>query len=208
MVRKFLDDLGIDKDTIDKILDENSRDIGKAKGSLEDTTAELNKLKDEIKARDKQLEELKKVDHEGLKSQIEKLQDDNKKAKEEYDAQIKTIRVENAVERSLIASGAKNTKAVKALLDLVNAELDGDTVKGLEAQIKTLQESEDSKFLFNIADDKGAKFKGVKPGEKGDDKSPGGTKNPWSKEHFNLTEQGKILRENPELAAQLKNMKN
>lgn len=26
------------------------------------------------------------------------------------------------------------------------------------------------------------------------------TNNPWSKEHFNLTEQGKILRENPELA--------
>lgn len=28
-------------------------------------------------------------------------------------------------------------------------------------------------------------------------------KNPWSKEHFNLTEQGRILRENPELAKQL-----
>jgi hypothetical protein len=26
------------------------------------------------------------------------------------------------------------------------------------------------------------------------------TKNPWSKDHFNLTEQGKILKENPELA--------
>lgn len=29
------------------------------------------------------------------------------------------------------------------------------------------------------------------------------TKNPWSKEHFNLTEQGRLLRENPELAKQL-----
>lgn len=28
-------------------------------------------------------------------------------------------------------------------------------------------------------------------------------KNPWPKEHFNLTEQGRILRENPELAKQL-----
>ena len=33
--------------------------------------------------------------------------------------------------------------------------------------------------------------------------TPPGVKNPWSKEHFNLTEQGRILRENPELAAQL-----
>lgn len=32
--------------------------------------------------------------------------------------------------------------------------------------------------------------------------NPGGDpiKNPWSKEHFNLTEQGRLLRENPELA--------
>ena len=36
MKRKFLEDLGLeDKDTIDKILDENSSDIGKAKGELE-----------------------------------------------------------------------------------------------------------------------------------------------------------------------------
>ncbi len=31
---------------------------------------------------------------------------------------------------------------------------------------------------------------------------PPGTKNPWSKEHFNLTEQGKMLIENPTLAGQ------
>lgn len=31
-----------------------------------------------------------------------------------------------------------------------------------------------------------------------------GVDNPWSKEHFNLTKQAQILKENPELAAQLK----
>ena len=31
-------------------------------------------------------------------------------------------------------------------------------------------------------------------------------KNPWSKEHFNLTEQARLLRENPELAATLRQM--
>ena len=45
-------------------------------------------------------------------------------------------------------------------------------------------------------------FKGISPAE-GRDQSPGGIKNPWSKEHFNLTEQGRILRENPDLAKQL-----
>ena len=34
--------------------------------------------------------------------------------------------------------------------------------------------------------------------------SNSGVKNPFSKEHFNLTEQGKLLNENPELYKQLK----
>lgn len=33
--------------------------------------------------------------------------------------------------------------------------------------------------------------------------TPPTTKNPWSKENFNLTEQGKLLKENPTLASQL-----
>ena len=39
----------------------------------------------------------------------------------------------------------------------------------------------------------------VDPSKKDDPKN-----NPWSKKHFNLTEQGRILRENPELAKKLK----
>ena len=198
MQRKFLEDLGIDKDTIDKIMDENSKDIGKAKGSLEDTKTELDKLKGEITNRDKQLEDLKKLNPEGLKEQIQKLQDDNKKAKEEYEAQIKTIKIENAVERALTGAGAKNTKAVKALLDLATAELDGDNVKGLDAQIKKLQESEDSKFLFNIASvDDGTKFKGTKPGESKDKKPEGITKEQFKV--MGYKERTALYSENPEL---------
>lgn len=209
MQRKFLEDLGLAKELIDKILDENSSDIGKAKGDLDSVKTERDTLKTTLTERDKQLEDLKKSagSNEDLKKQLETLQADNAKIKAENDAKIKAIQIENAVERSLMASGAKNTKAVKALLDLANAELDGENVRGLEAQIKKLQESEDSKFLFNIADDKGPGFKGAKPGEKGDPGAGGGVKNPWSKEHFNLTEQGRLLKENPELAAQLKNTK-
>ena len=41
--------------------------------------------------------------------------------------------------------------------------------------------------------------RGVDPSKKDDPKN-----NPWSKKYFNLTEQGRILRENPELAKKLK----
>ena len=47
------------------------------------------------------------------------------------------------------------------------------------------------------------KEKGRNPHEPSDANS---VKNPWSKEHFNLTEQARLLRENPELAATLRQM--
>ena len=64
MKRKFLEDLGLeDKDTIDKIMDENSSDIGKAKGELEtvqqnlkNANTEIETLKGQVSERDGQLE--------------------------------------------------------------------------------------------------------------------------------------------------------
>ena len=41
MKRKFLEDLGLEKEVIDKILDENSADIGRAKGELETVKNQL-----------------------------------------------------------------------------------------------------------------------------------------------------------------------
>lgn len=74
------------------------------------------------------------------------------------------------MELALTNAKAKNTKAVKALLDLSKIDLDGDTVKGLDDQIKQLAEAEDSKFLFGTSEggNKPPGFKGIKPGEKKD----------------------------------------
>jgi len=130
-------------------------------------------LEQDIKTRDEQLEALKKIDVEGLKAQIEKLQGENKAAKEKYETELKQLQIDNAVEKALMGAKAKNIKAVKALLDLEKVELDGDSIKGLDDQLKKLQESEDSKFLFDAeTKPNNPKFKGIKPGEKKDG-SPG-----------------------------------
>ncbi len=148
MKRKYLEDLGLDKEVIDKIMEENGRDIEAAKGELEAITKERDSLKTTVSDRDKQLEDLKKStgDAQKLKATIEQLQADNKK-----------IGIDAAIEKALTGAKAKNLTAVKALLkDLDKAELaDDGTVKGLEDQIKALQKADDSKFLF--ADDKPGK---------------------------------------------------
>ena len=174
------------------------------KSRFDEANEAKKQLEKDIAARDTQLEALKKVDAEGLKVEIERLQSENKSAKEKFEGELKQLQINNAVEKALIGAKAKNVKAVKALLDLNGVEFDGETVKGLADQLKKLQEGEDSKFLF---DSQGTQqFKGFKPSESGD-RPPSGN-NPWSKEYFNLTEQGKMLKENPELAAQMMTAKN
>lgn len=137
-------------------------------------------LETDIKTRDKQLNDLKKVDAEALQAEIEKLQGENKTAKEKYETDLKQIQINNAVEKALTAAKAKNITAVKALLDLEKAELDGDSIKGLESQLKKLQESDDSKFLFDAENKNTNPFKGTKPGEKKD-----GAPGTITKEQFN-----------------------
>lgn len=98
MKRKFLEDMGLEKEQVDKILDENSQDIGKAKGDsekiqkdLDAANAEVESLKGQISDRDKQLETLKNStgDVEGMKQEIAKLQADNKAKDDAHAAEIK-----------------------------------------------------------------------------------------------------------------------
>lgn len=127
-----------------------------------------------VKERDTQIEKLKEDNkgNEDLKNQIAKLQDDNKKAVEAKDAEIKKIKIDNAVNTALIGAGAKNTKAVLALLKLDGAELaDDGTVKGLSEQIDALKKAEDSSFLFK-SEGKNPK-KGVTPKGNNDPKGNG-----------------------------------
>ncbi len=174
MKRKYLEDLGLEKDVIDKIMEENGKDIEAAKGELEKITKERDDLKNTVSNRDKQLDELKKSvgSAEDLKKTIEQLQKDNQ-----------AIKVDAAIEKALTGAKAKNLTAVKALLkDLDKAELlDDGTIKGLDAQIKTLRSADDSKFLFEEEKKSKPNIRGAIPGEPGDGKPTPITKKEFDK---------------------------
>ena len=50
MKRKFLEDLGLEKDVIEKIMNENGADIEKAKGEVETLRNQLNETQDKLKS--------------------------------------------------------------------------------------------------------------------------------------------------------------
>jgi len=202
MKRKFLEELGLEnKELIDKILDENSADIGRAKGELESVQeqlktvkAELDTAKGQITERDNQLTVLKESSGnvEQLKKQIEELQNANKDSDTKYAEQIKQMRIDSAVEQSILKAGGINGKAIKALLDSGKFTVGDDgVVGGIEEQIETLKKAEDSKMLFH---DGKATFKGAKVHEGEKDGGSKGTD--YSK--MSYEELCEYLKDNPD----------
>lgn len=131
---------------------------------------ENKNLKKSVGDRDKQLEDLKKSagDNSDLQKQIADLQKTNADLEKTHQTEMNQLKVNNAVEQVLTGAKAKNTKAVKALLDLTDAKLaDDGSVVGLKEQIEKLTADESTKFLFDVAETTPAQqttFTGFQPG--------------------------------------------
>lgn len=105
-------------------------------------------LETDVKDRDTQLETLKKSagDNATLKQQIEQLQNDNKKKDEEYQAELKDLKLTNAIKLA-ITDSAQDIDLVTGLIDKSKLILSEDgKVTGLDEQVTGLKESKS--FLF------------------------------------------------------------
>ena len=152
MKRDFLKNLGIeDKDLIDKILDENSADIGRAKGELETYKSQVNDLKNQISAKDNEIAELQTKANSvaGLNQQITQLTADKNQLTNDLNEQVTSLKKSYAIESGVRDAKAKNVKAVMALLDMEKITFADDALTGLTEQLENLQKGEDTSFLFN-----------------------------------------------------------
>lgn len=155
MTKKDFTDLGISEELATKAAEASKKElegyVQKSKYDLAVTEKET--LEIQIKEHGKQLEELKKAakGSEELEKKVKELQDNAAASKAKYEKQINDIQLNHAIDTALKEAKAKNAKAVRSLLDMENIVLDDGKVKGLDKQIKKLQEAEDSKFLFESA---------------------------------------------------------
>jgi len=164
MKRKFLEDLGLEKDAIDKIMAENGNDVNAAKADYETLKQQLDTVNTQIQERDKQLETLRKSsgDNEALQEQITNLQAENKAAKEKYEADMKELKLTTAIKLA-VGDNAHDVELVARLVDKGKLVLNEDgTVSGLEEQVKAIRK--DKAFLFK-EEKPGVVIKGGKPAE-------------------------------------------
>lgn len=74
------------------------------------------------------------------------------------------LKLDNAVNTALTAAGAKNIKALRALLDLESIRLDGSgKLEGLEEQLKEVRKSDP--YIFIEKEQEKISFKGFQPGQ-------------------------------------------
>jgi hypothetical protein len=148
------------------------------KARFDEVNAAKKAAEKDVADRDKQIDELGKAAgaSEELKKQIETLKTENESTKQKHETELKDMKLNAAIEKALTDAHAKHPELLKVKIDKAKLELLEDgTAKGLEDQIKPLQES--YKELF-ASEDKGGQFqfKGFTPPQ-GGDKGGGGSKN-------------------------------
>lgn len=160
MTKEILIAMGLTEEQAQKVITEHNKTISDSyitKARFNEVNNSKKDLEKQLSDRDKQLTELgeKAKGNEALQTQIQELQAANKTAKENYEKQLSEQAFNFALDKGLSASGAKNPKVLKGLLDMEKLSLEGDAIKGLEDQIKAIKESDG--YLFGeVPGDKGA----------------------------------------------------
>ncbi|MTI61866.1 MAG: scaffolding protein [Firmicutes bacterium] len=169
-----------------------------AKHRFDEINDQLGEYKKMLSDRDSQLEELKKKvgDNEELNQRIQELEEQNKTTTEEYESQLAAQKFDFELEKAIREAGARNPKAVKALLNTDEIKLEDGKLTGLSGQLENLKKEED--YLFGETGLKG------KEHNEGDGKLDQDYKeNPWETGKISLTKQVEIMKDNPGKAKKL-----
>jgi len=147
MKREFLEELGLEKENIDKIMAEHGKTVQGLNTKISENETELTSLKTQIAERDKDIEDLKaKATDPELKGKYEALEAKYQEDTESLTNQINATRKNSAIEIELMKRGALNNKTVIPLLDQDTIKLTDDGVQGLSEQLDKI--AEDNPFLF------------------------------------------------------------
>lgn len=160
--------MGLTEEQAKKVMDSLDGNFV-TKTRFNEVNEENKTLKKSVSDRDKQLEDLKKSsgDNAALQQQISDLQKQNADQQKAHDAEMAQLKLDNAIDAALTAAGAKNIKAVRAMIDTSKMKLGEDgTVEGLSDAIKAVQKSDS--YMFNTVQQKQQTFKGFQPGASGE----------------------------------------
>ena len=147
MKREFLQNLKVgdqplSKEVIDAIMAENGRDIEAAKKPY----ADYDHIKEQLDEAQKTIKGLQEQDIEGVRKSAKDWEEKYNQAVKDHEAKLADMAFDRKLEDAITGAKGKNTKAIKALLDV-------DALKGSknqDADIKAAMDAlqKDSGYLF------------------------------------------------------------
>lgn len=197
MERKFLEGLGLEKEVIDQILDQNSAEIGKHKKAVEAAETERDGLKTQLDEANKAIKGFEGLDVEGIKAKAEewetKYNTDTQALKDQLAAKEYEYSVNGAV-TGLKFTSESARKAFVADLTAKKLPVQDGMLLGMEDFVKAYQETDPAAFA-----PEGAPIQIVK----GSGKTPLAEVTPEAYKKMGYVERLQLKTENPELYQQL-----
>ena len=134
---------GATDEQINVLLNINSADIGNAKKKLE---VERDNYKGQLETAQNALKEFDGVNVKDLQGKIDTLNNDLKNKETEYQNKIAEMEFNSVLDGAISKSGAKNAKAVKALLDLDTLKASKNQAEDITKALETVKSEND--FMF------------------------------------------------------------
>lgn len=159
--REDLRNIGIEDNHIDEVMKLHGKEIQSVKDQLSDYKSkaeyaqeEIDSYKKRIEEKDSELNELqqKAKSGEDLNETLQALREANKEKDALHQQEMERLKLKYEVSKALTSAGARNERAVLALIDTDNLKLsnEGQGIIGLEEQLKDLKETDS--YLFNASD--------------------------------------------------------
>lgn len=163
MKRKFLEDLGLEDEVVNKIMAENGKDLTELKAKVDDLTEQINVKEESLKKKNEKISELEKVDIEAIKKEQFDL------GKAEGSKEVEDFKRQNAIDKvyseEFEVDGkkykVKDKKGLQGYLDNEKIKYENDQVTGLVEQFSEIVKT--SPYLFDT-DTKNPQFADTTPG--------------------------------------------
>ena len=149
MERKFLEELGLDKEAIDKIMAQHGKDIEAHKTTAENAAKDRDTYKGQLDEGSKKLKAFDGVDVEALRGEVETLKKDMATKDSDLQSQLADRDFQALLTAGLTEAKGKNPKAIAALLDVDALKASKNQKEDTAAAIKALAESD--AYLFGEA---------------------------------------------------------
>lgn len=148
MKREELERLGLTKEQIDSVCDLNNKDVQPLKDDLQKAQDDLKVAQDKVTTTEEALKKFDGVDPEKLNQQISDLQNELKQKDSEHAKALADRDFEDLIKEAIGEAKGRNTKAIRALLDVDALKASKNQKNDVAAALKKLAEAEDSKMLF------------------------------------------------------------